>query len=120
MSTREVSSTSGKVYDHQSADLASEFYLTGSPISTFFVTLTCVSQYIDCYSYTPPPPPPHTAPPPPPPAHTHTQFVRMVGEMHTVCTSVHPAHNTVKPQWLEPLWDHENLFEIWVVRAIED
>ena len=27
--------------------------------------------------------------------------------------------NTVKPRWLEPLWDHENLFEIWVVQAIE-
>ena len=26
---------------------------------------------------------------------------------------------TVELRWLEPLWDHENLFEIWVVRAIE-
>ena len=26
---------------------------------------------------------------------------------------------TVKLRWLEPLWDHENLFDIWVVRAIE-
>ena len=26
---------------------------------------------------------------------------------------------TVKPQWLEPLWDHGNLFEIWVLRATE-
>ena len=27
---------------------------------------------------------------------------------------------TVEPQWLEHPWDHENLFEIWVVRAIVD
>ena len=27
---------------------------------------------------------------------------------------------TVEPQWLEHLWDHGNLFETWVVRAIED
>ena len=26
---------------------------------------------------------------------------------------------TVEPQWLEHLWDHGNLFEIWVVRATE-
>ena len=26
---------------------------------------------------------------------------------------------TVKPQWLEHLWDHENLFVKWVVRATE-
>ena len=26
----------------------------------------------------------------------------------------------VELQWLEHLWDHENLFEIWVVRATED
>ena len=26
---------------------------------------------------------------------------------------------TVELRRLEPLWDHENLFEIWVVRAIE-
>ena len=26
---------------------------------------------------------------------------------------------TVETQWLEPLWDHGNLFEIWVVRATE-
>ena len=25
--------------------------------------------------------------------------------------------NTVKPQWLEHLWDHGNLLESWVVRA---
>ena len=28
-------------------------------------------------------------------------------------------HNTVKPQWLERLWDHGHSFEIWVVRATE-
>ena len=27
--------------------------------------------------------------------------------------------NTVKPQWLKHLWDHENLFETWVVPATE-
>ena len=27
--------------------------------------------------------------------------------------------NTVEPRLLEPLWDHENLFKTWVVRAIE-
>ena len=27
--------------------------------------------------------------------------------------------NTVELQWLEPLWDHENLFETAVVRALE-
>ena len=27
--------------------------------------------------------------------------------------------HTVKPQWLEHLWDHGNSFEIWVVRATE-
>ena len=26
---------------------------------------------------------------------------------------------TVKPQWLEELWDHGKLFETWVVRANE-
>ena len=26
---------------------------------------------------------------------------------------------TVELQWLEHLWDHGNLFEIWVVRATE-
>ena len=26
---------------------------------------------------------------------------------------------TVEPRLLEPLWDHGNLFEIWIVRAIE-
>ena len=25
---------------------------------------------------------------------------------------------TVELRWLEPLWNHENLFEIWVVWAI--
>ena len=25
--------------------------------------------------------------------------------------------NTVELQWLEHLWNHENMFEIWVVRA---
>ena len=25
--------------------------------------------------------------------------------------------NTVKPQWLELLWDHRTLVEIWVLRA---
>ena len=28
-------------------------------------------------------------------------------------------HNTVEPQWLEHPSDHENLLEIWVVRATE-
>ena len=28
--------------------------------------------------------------------------------------------NTVEFQWLEHLWDYENLFETGVVRAIED
>ena len=37
---------------------------------------------------------------------------------------VHPKdkvgkENTVKPQWLEHLWDHGNSFETWVVRATE-
>ena len=33
-----------------------------------------------------------------------------------------PVHNvnTVELQWLEHLWDYENLFETGVVRAIED
>ena len=26
---------------------------------------------------------------------------------------------TVKPQWLEHLWDHGNSFETWIVRATE-
>ena len=26
--------------------------------------------------------------------------------------------NTVKPQWLEHLWDHGNLFEAWVVQTL--
>ena len=30
-----------------------------------------------------------------------------------------PAISTVELQWLEHLWDHENLFETGVVRAIE-
>ena len=28
-------------------------------------------------------------------------------------------HYTVKPQWLEHLWDHGNSFEAWVVQATE-
>ena len=28
--------------------------------------------------------------------------------------------NTVKSQWLEHLWGHENLFETWVVQATEN
>ena len=27
--------------------------------------------------------------------------------------------HTVELQWLEHLWDHGNLFEIWVVRVTE-
>ena len=27
---------------------------------------------------------------------------------------------TEKPQWLEYLWDHGNLFQIWVVGATKD
>ena len=27
--------------------------------------------------------------------------------------------DTVELKWLEPLWDHGNLFEIWVVRATD-
>ena len=27
--------------------------------------------------------------------------------------------NTVKPQWLDQLWNHGHSFEIWVVRAIK-
>ena len=29
-------------------------------------------------------------------------------------------YDIVELQWLEHLWDHRNLFEIWVVRATED
>ena len=41
---------------------------------------------------------------------------------HKIC---HPSKvaenlpNTVELRWLEPLWDHENLFETAVVRAME-
>ena len=28
--------------------------------------------------------------------------------------------NKVELQWLEHLWDHGNLFEIWVVQSTED
>ena len=38
------------------------------------------------------------------------------------CDEDHPRHfyrRIVKPQWLEHLWDHRNLFETWVVRATE-
>ena len=32
---------------------------------------------------------------------------------------LHPVVNTVELQWLEHLWDHENMFEAGVVRANE-
>ena len=37
----------------------------------------------------------------------------LVRDVHYVNTS------TAKFQWLEQLWDHGDLFEIWVVRATE-
>ena len=39
-----------------------------------------------------------------------------VSHFHPCLTAV---LSTVKPQWLEHLWDHRNLFETWVVRATE-
>ena len=40
------------------------------------------------------------------PGHLHSNF----------CSDF---RTTVEPQWLEPLWDHGNLFETWVVEATE-
>ena len=39
----------------------------------------------------------------------------------TTCTFISDtlSANTVKLQWLEHLWDHENLFETGVVQATE-
>ena len=45
------------------------------------------------------------------------------GLFHFIVGRVYSVFNgltgTVEPQWLEPLWDHGNLFETWVVRATE-
>ena len=45
--------------------------------------------------------------------------VRLPIRQHMYTFALQLEIYTVKPQWLESLWDHENLFEIWVVRAIE-
>ena len=38
---------------------------------------------------------------------------------HCFCFYYFLFRNAVKPQWLEHLWDHGNLFETWVDRASE-
>ena len=35
------------------------------------------------------------------------------------CISFDHCLSTVELQWLEHVWDHENMFETWVVRAKE-
>ena len=37
----------------------------------------------------------------------------------TSATTSTTTTTTVELRWLEPLWDHENLFKTWVVRATE-
>ena len=36
------------------------------------------------------------------------------------CSLIAPKSFTVELQWLEHLWDHRKLFEIWVVRATDE
>ena len=43
--------------------------------------------------------------------------VILIPHRNAVFVQVH--FTTVEPQWLEHLWNHGNLFQIWVVRATE-
>ena len=36
-----------------------------------------------------------------------------------ICFGVKIYKHTVELHWLEHLWDHGNLFQIWIVRATE-
>ena len=46
-------------------------------------------------------------------------YVVEVSEAWHMKNGAQPLPYTVKLQWLEYLWDYENLFETGVVRAIE-
>ena len=45
--------------------------------------------------------------------YTKTKIVPFINVVETVPLGI----DTIVPRWLEHLWDHGNLFEIWVVQA---
>ena len=40
-------------------------------------------------------------------------------QLHNYYMYIHRNVNTVEPQWLEHIWDHGNLFQIWKDRTAE-
>ena len=50
----------------------------------------------------------------------YTSFTGYLSQTLLWCfTCKQNVENTVELQWLKHHWDHENLFETWVVRATE-